>query len=124
METMLVALLPGELASHFFKAIFLSMLPGDLKDLVPIQFQQLAPMELARFADVIWDTRNSKKTVVSGQPQWRRRQLWRRRWQLSPSTGSRDGMAERVGVVINPGVARAAPGAADSLRNLSVTSGD
>ena len=53
METMLVALPPGELASHFFKAIFLHLLPGDLKDLAAIQFQQLAPMELARFADVI-----------------------------------------------------------------------
>ena len=53
METMLVALPPGELASHLFKAIFLHLLPGYLKDLVAIQFQQLAPMELARFADVI-----------------------------------------------------------------------
>ena len=65
METMMAALPPGEPAGHLFKAIFLHRLPGDLKDLVAVQFQQLAPMELAKFADVIWDARNSKKTVVA-----------------------------------------------------------
>ena len=62
---MMAALPPGETAGHLFKAIFLHRLPGDLKDLVAVQFQQLPPMELAKFADVIWDARNSKKTVVA-----------------------------------------------------------
>ena len=65
MEMMMAALPPGEPAGHLFKAIFLHRMPGDLKDLVAVQFQQLAPMELAKFADVIWDARNSKKTVVA-----------------------------------------------------------
>ena len=29
-----------------------------------VQFHQLGMVELARYADVIWDARNSKKTVV------------------------------------------------------------
>ena len=61
----MAALPPGEPAGHLFKAIFLHRVPRDLKDLVAVQFQQLAPMELAKFADVIWDARNSKKTVVA-----------------------------------------------------------
>ena len=40
-------------------------LPGDFKDLVAIQFQQLGAMELAKFTDIIWDTRNSKMAVVA-----------------------------------------------------------
>ena len=59
------ALPPDEPASHIFKTIFLRCLPGDLKDLVAIQFHQLEVRELAKFADVIWDARNSKKTVVA-----------------------------------------------------------
>ena len=35
----MVALPPKELAGHIFKAIFLHHLPGDLKDLVAVQFQ-------------------------------------------------------------------------------------
>ena len=64
LEVMMAALPPDELAGHIFKAIFLHRLPGDLKDLVAIQFQQVGVMELAKFADIIWDARNSKKTVV------------------------------------------------------------
>ena len=56
---------PDEPAGHIFKTIFLHPLPGDLKDLVAIQFHQLEVRELAKFADVIWDARNSKKTVVA-----------------------------------------------------------
>ena len=59
----MVALPPGEPAGHIFKMIFLHRLPGDIEDLVAVQFQPLAAMELARFADVIWDAENSKKTV-------------------------------------------------------------
>ena len=60
----MAALLPDEPAGHIFKKIFLHRLPGDLKDLVVVQFHQLEVRELAKFADVIWDARNSKKTVV------------------------------------------------------------
>ena len=62
---MLVALPSEELAGQLFKTIFLHHLPGDLKDLVAVQFQQLAALELVKFADVIWDARNTKKTVVA-----------------------------------------------------------
>ena len=61
----MAALPPDEPAGHIFKTIFLHRLPGDLKDLVAVQFHQLGVMELARYADVIWDARNSKKTVVA-----------------------------------------------------------
>ena len=63
----MAALPPGEVASHFFKAIFLHRLPGDLKDLVAFQFQHLEAMELAKFAEFISDARNSKKTVVASR---------------------------------------------------------
>ena len=33
--------------------------------MVAVQFHQLGVVELARYADVIWDARNSKKTVVA-----------------------------------------------------------
>ena len=65
LEVMMAALPPDEPASHIFKTIFLHCLPGDLKDLVAIQFHQLEVRELAKFADVIWDARNSKKMVVA-----------------------------------------------------------
>ena len=65
LEVMMAALPPDEPAGHIFKTIFLHRLPGDLKDLVAVQFHQLEVRELAKFADVIWDTRNSKKTVVA-----------------------------------------------------------
>ena len=61
----MVALPSVEPAGHIFKTISLQPLPGDLKDLVAIQFHQLGVMELARYADVIWDARNSKKMVVA-----------------------------------------------------------
>ena len=61
----MAALPPDEPAGHIFKTIFLHRLPGDLKDLVAVQFHQLGVVELARYADVIWDARNSKKTVVA-----------------------------------------------------------
>ena len=56
---------PDKLAGHIFKTIFLHRLPGDLKDLVAVQFHQRGVMELARYTDVICDARNSKKTVVA-----------------------------------------------------------
>lgn len=65
LEVMMAALPPDEPAGHIFKTIFLHRLPGDLKDLVAVQFHQLGVVELARYADVIWDARNSKKTVVA-----------------------------------------------------------
>ena len=65
LEVMMAALASDESAFHIFKTIFLHRLPGDLKDLVAIQFHQLEVWELAKFADVIWDARNSKKTVVA-----------------------------------------------------------
>ena len=65
LEVMMVALPPDKPAGHIFKTIFLHRLPGDLKDLVAVQFHQLEVRELAKFADIIWDTRNSKKSVVA-----------------------------------------------------------
>ena len=78
---MMAALPPDEPTSHIFKTIFLHRLPEDLKDLVVVQFHQLGVVELARYADVIWDARNSKKTVVAAmQPAtFRRRQPTARR---------------------------------------------
>ena len=61
MEVMIAALPTGELAGHLFKSVFLHRLPGDLKDLVAIQFQQLEAMELAKFADVIGDTKKHQE---------------------------------------------------------------
>ena len=61
----MAAMLPDEPAGHIFKTIFLHYLPRDLKDLVVVQFHQLGVVELARYADVIWHARNSKKTVVA-----------------------------------------------------------
>ena len=65
LEVLMAALPPDEPAGHLFKTCFLHKLPGDLKDLVAVQFHQLGVVELARYADVIWDARNSKKTVVA-----------------------------------------------------------
>ena len=62
---MLASLPPGEQPGKLFKAIFLHRLQGDLKDLVAVQFQQLEAMELAKFADFIWDAKNTKKAVVA-----------------------------------------------------------
>ena len=59
-----MAALPPD-RGHIFKTIFLHHLPMDLKDLVAVQFHQLGVVELARYADVIRDARNSKKTVVA-----------------------------------------------------------
>ena len=61
MEVIAAALPPDEPAGH----IFLHHLPGDLKDLATIQFHQLELRKLAKLGDVIWDARNSKKTVVA-----------------------------------------------------------
>ena len=55
MEVILASLPPDEQPGKLFKTVFLHCLPGDLKDLVAVQFQQLEAMELAKF---IWDTRN------------------------------------------------------------------
>ena len=50
----MLAFLPqGEPPGKLFKTVFLHCLPGDLKDLVAVQFQQLGAMELAKFADII-----------------------------------------------------------------------
>ena len=65
LEVMMAALQPDEPAGHIFKTIFLHRLPRDLKDLVAVQFHQLGVVELARYADFIWDARNSKKTVLA-----------------------------------------------------------
>ena len=62
---MLASLLTDEQPGKLFKTIFLHHLPRDLKDLVAVQFQQLGAMKLAKFADIIWDARNSKKAVVA-----------------------------------------------------------
>ena len=61
----MAALPSDELAGHIFKMIFLHCLPGDLKDLVAVQFHQLEVRELAKYTDVIWDAKNSKKTMVA-----------------------------------------------------------
>ena len=65
LEVMMEALPSYEPAGYIFKTIFLHRLPGDLKDLVAVQFHQLEVRELAKYADIIWDARNSKKTVVA-----------------------------------------------------------
>ena len=65
MEVLLASLPMGEQPGKLFKTVFLHRLPWDLKDVVAIQFQQLKAMELAKFADIIWDARNSKKAVVT-----------------------------------------------------------
>ena len=46
---MLACLPPEELPSKLLKTVFLHRLPGDLKDLVAVQFQQLEARELAKF---------------------------------------------------------------------------
>ena len=61
----MVALPPDKPAGDLFKTCFLHKLPGDLEDLVAVQFHQLGVVELARNTDVIWDARNSKKTVAA-----------------------------------------------------------
>ena len=63
----MAALPSDEPAGHILWTIFLHRLPGDLKDLVAVQFHQLEVRELAKFADVIWDARNSKKMVVAAE---------------------------------------------------------
>ena len=47
MEVILACLPPGELAGKLLKTVFLHHLPGDLKDLVAFQLQQLEARELA-----------------------------------------------------------------------------
>ena len=61
----MAALPSDEPAGHIFKTIFLHRLQGDLKDLVDVQFHQLEVRELAKYVDVIWDARNSKKMVAA-----------------------------------------------------------
>ena len=61
MEVMLAFLPPGEQPGKLSKAIILHPLPVDLKDLVAVQLQQLEAIELAKFADAIWDARNAKR---------------------------------------------------------------
>ena len=64
-EVMLASLPPGEQPGTLFKTVFLHRLLGDFKDLVAVQFQKLEAIELAMFADIIWDARSSKKAVVA-----------------------------------------------------------
>ena len=68
MEVMLASLPPDEQPGKLFKTVFLHRLPGDLKDLVAVQFQQLEAMELAKYTELIWDVRNAKKAVVRAAP--------------------------------------------------------
>ena len=76
-----------------------------------VQFHQLEVREIAKFADVIWDARNSKKTVVAAiQPATLEEettlgegQLWRELEQLLLSTTRRSGLAARAGVEDVPG---------------------
>ena len=68
MEVMLASLHLGQQPSKILKAMFLHGLPGDLKDLVAVQFQQLEAMELAKYTELIWDVRNAKKAVVRAAP--------------------------------------------------------
>ena len=57
-----MAALPlDEPAGHIFKTIFLHLLPRDLKDLLAVQFHQLGVVELARYADVIWDASHCRR---------------------------------------------------------------
>ena len=68
LEVMMAALPPDEPPGHIFKTIFLHRLPGDLKDLVAVQFHQLGVVELTTV-----DTRTSSGML--GTP---RRRWWRR----------------------------------------------
>ena len=55
----MVALLPaGEAQGILFKFIFLSRLPGDMRDHVQAEAKQLDPGALAQLADGIWQSRN------------------------------------------------------------------
>jgi len=65
MDTMLAALPVGEPAGYLFKTVFLNRLPADMRDLVALQFKNLAAKELAAYADVIWDVRNTKGKAVA-----------------------------------------------------------
>ena len=65
MEVMLTALLLGSQSGKLFKVIFLHQIPKNLKDLDAVQFQKLEAMELAKFAEFIWDARKVKKTLVA-----------------------------------------------------------
>ena len=65
MDGMLAALPPGEAAGLIFKGLFLHRLPADMRELVALQFITLPAMELAAYADTIWDSRNAKKATVA-----------------------------------------------------------
>ena len=102
MEVMIAALPTGELAGHLFKSVFLHRLPGDLKDLVAIQFQQLEAMELVKLSGTPGMPRRlgwrpSEQASSGMRRSSRRRHCWRRLWRPSPSTTRRRGMVERAG---------------------------
>ena len=50
LEVLMAALPPDEPAGHLFKTCFLHRLPGDLKDLVAVQFHQLGVVETCSWA--------------------------------------------------------------------------
>ena len=107
MEVMLTALLLGSQSGKLLKVIFLHQIPKNLKDLDAVQFQKLEAIELAMFADIIWDARSSKKVVVAAvrtpplrrTPLLRRRQPWRRQEQPSTSSARRGGSLDAAGAV-------------------------
>ena len=80
----MAALPPDELGGHLFKTCFLHCLPGHLKDLVAVQFHLLGVVELAKYADVIWDAGTPRRQWwrLCSRPLWMRRppvvrrQLW------------------------------------------------
>ena len=77
LDVMMAALLPNEPASHIFKTIFLHRIPGDLKDLVAIQFHQLEVRELTSSGTP--ETPRKRWWRPYSQPHWRRRPPWVRR---------------------------------------------
>jgi len=61
----LLALLPdGEQPGTLFKGIFLSRLPQDMRDHVQSRADELTCQELARFADHLYDSRNTAKAKM------------------------------------------------------------
>jgi len=61
MESMLALLPPGEKDGLLFQGHFLNRLPSDIRDLVAVNFGNVNSRELARLADQIWISRNTKR---------------------------------------------------------------
>ena len=95
-----------------------------------VQFHQLEVRELAKFPDVIWDARNSKKTVVAAlqaatleeETTLGEETALERAVAALTSTTRRIGMAARAGVEDVPQAARGAAREAARAQRLSVTS--